>query len=75
MIYTLIEKILELLPNCRCAIRLSEQGIERPLKPLERLALVYHKPLCPFCACNQNRFECLERQREKIEAERNLKNS
>ncbi len=75
MIYALIEKILELLPNCRCALSLAEKGIERPLKPIERLALAYHKPLCPFCACNQNRFECLERQRHKAEAERRRENA
>jgi len=70
VIYTLLEKILEWLPNCRCALSLAEKGIERPLGPIEKLALVYHKPLCPFCACNQNRFECLQRQMKQAEEKR-----
>lgn len=70
MIYEALEKILELLPNCRCALRLAEKGVKQPLGPVEKLALAYHKPLCPFCACNQNRFECLERQMKTAEAER-----
>ncbi len=70
MVYAILEKILELLPNCRCALNLVEKGIERPLRPLEKVALWYHKPLCPFCACNQNRFEGLQRQLKKAEKER-----
>lgn len=72
MIYQLIERILKLLPNCRCALDLAEKGIKRKLTFRERLVLQYHKPLCPFCACNQNRFECLMRQKDKADAERSL---
>jgi len=70
MIYGFLEKLLECLPNCRAALRLSERGIERPLKWHERVSLVYHRPLCPFCACNRNKFECLEQRRQEVEASR-----
>ena len=75
MIYRILEEILECLPNCRAALRLSEKGVERPLKWHERAALTYHRPLCPFCACNRNKFESLEQRRLDVEAERRNKPS
>lgn len=66
MMYGILEKLLECLPNCRMALRLSERG-ERPLKWHERVSLGYHRPLCPFCACNRNKFECLEKRRREVE--------
>jgi hypothetical protein len=75
MVYAVLEKILEVLPNCRCALSLAEKAVARPLGPIEKLALWYHKPLCPFCACNQNRFDCLQRQMRKADAERQQQKS
>jgi len=70
MMYGLLEKILEILPNCRMALHLSETGQQRPLKLVEKLLLHYHRPLCPFCACNKNKFESLEKKRKQAETRR-----
>jgi len=52
------------------ALHLSETGQQRPLKLVEKLLLHYHRPLCPFCACNKNKFESLEKKRKQAETRR-----
>ena len=54
-----IQSVGKLMPNCFAALRLVETGVERPLKPTEKLALRYHSNLCLHCNCAQRKFDKL----------------
>jgi hypothetical protein len=59
-----------LAPNCGVAISLIERGIEKPLKTHERLALRYHKRLCPFCGCSEGKLKALMVRYEEAKSAR-----
>ncbi len=70
-LYTrVMESVCMKLPNCTRAMELAETGAERPLKPLERVALRYHSRLCPFCGCAAGSFESAMEKLREAEAAR-----
>ncbi|MFP4281001.1 MAG: hypothetical protein ACLFR7_10185 [Opitutales bacterium] len=58
------------LPNCEKAVALVETGIERPLKPTEKVSLRYHQRLCPFCGCAEGKLTALRERYDAAERSR-----
>jgi len=46
----LAKTIRALSPNCKDAIRLQSEGLDRPLSRLQRVGLRIHLVLCVWCA-------------------------
>ena len=46
----LIKTIRALSPNCKEAIRLQSDALDRPLPPLRRIGLRIHLALCVWCS-------------------------
>jgi hypothetical protein len=59
-----------IIPSCSEGLRLVELGQQRPLKPHERLLLVYNSPLCLHCNCKREKFEKERAKLRDIEAAR-----
>ena len=68
--YSLLEKINRLLPNCYRALDLAERGLKRPLKLHEKVGLKYNSHLCLHCSCAENKFKTAMGKLREAEAER-----
>lgn len=46
----LVQSIRALSPNCKAAIRLQSEALDRPLPLIQRIGLRIHLALCVWCA-------------------------
>lgn len=46
----LIKTVRALMPNCKEAIRLQSEALDRPLPRLQRIGLRIHLALCVWCS-------------------------
>ncbi len=45
----LISRLRELFPNCRTAVRVQSDAMDRPLNWTQRLGLTMHRLVCRWC--------------------------